>query len=439
MNRLRTRDSLSCALLASVVAIAAAAARAADVEFSSVEIQRILRHSPLPSPPDDETNEFADDPRAVRLGHGLFFDPRLSSGGRVSCSSCHDPQRGFSDGKPLAEGIGTGTRSTPTLWNVAYNRWFFWDGRADSLWAQVIQPIEHPAEMGFTRVELARLIARDDALRAAYESIFGGLPGRFDGPRFPPAARPVAGEAEHPHDAAWRAMAEADRDAVNRVAANVGKALAAYQRKLVSRDSPFDRFAAALRAADKAGMAKYPENAKRGLMLFIGRGNCRFCHVGPNFTDGEFHSTRVAPREGGPARDPGRYAGVELVKRDPFNALGRYSAKTDGRGAEKIETLVNKPDNWGLFKTPTLRNVATTAPYMHQGQFATLRDVVRFYSTFEGALPPDHHARETILRPLHLTEDEMDDLIAFLESLTGADIDPVWTKPPPSRRADASD
>jgi cytochrome c peroxidase len=414
------------------ITVVQSAAGARDLGFTESEKQRILRHSPLPPVPIDETNQVADDPRAVLLGQFLFFDERLSTNGKVSCATCHDPRKAFADEKPVAEGIAQAARHTPALWNVAYNRWFFWDGRADSLWAQALQPIENPVEMGFSRLGVMHHIARDRPLREAYESVFGLLPDVTDSTRFPAKGRPVADQPDHPEHRAWQSMSESDRHAANAVMANVAKAIAAYERKLVSRDSPFDRFAAALRSNDLKGVAEYPDAAKRGLNLFFGRGNCRFCHGGPNFTDGEFHTTRIPPRGGGPARDAARYDGVELVKRDPFSAAGRYSANSGGPGAEKIETLVNKPDNWGLFKTPSLRNVARTAPYMHQGQFATLREVLQFYSTFDGALPPDHHARETILRPLNMSDAEMDDLIAFLESLTDTAIDPKLMKRPNS-------
>ena len=399
--------------------------------FSEAEIRRILQHSPLPPAPADPTNRVADDPRAVELGKRLFFDPRFSANGAVSCATCHDPAKGFADGLALGRGIADGPRHTPTLWNVAYNRWYFWDGRSDTLWAQALGPIERAVEMGFSRVDAVRLIDGDADYRTRYLALFGAPPSVADPARFPRGARPLpaadalaailnGGESttSDPADAAWRAMAAADRDAVNRAFSNIGKAIAAYERTLIAKDAPFDRFAAKLRAGDATGGGELSDAAMRGLELFIGRGNCRSCHSGPNFTDGEFHNVRVAPRNPGRPRDPGRYRGTTLAKTDEFNAAGAYSDDRACETSTKVNRLAESAENWGLFKTPTLRNLAHTAPYMHQGQFATVDAVVHHYSTFENATPPGHHATEITLQPLNLTEAEAADLAAFLRSLS---------------------
>ncbi len=401
------------------------------VEFSDAEISLILQHSPLPDPPPDTTNRFADDPRAVRLGHALYFDGRLSGNGKVSCATCHDPAKGFADGKPLAEGMGLGTRHTPSIWNAAYNRWYFWDGRADSLWAQAVQPLERNLEHGFTRLGLAHLLYRDADYRQAYEDIFGPLPPMQDASRFPTAGMPATVSPDEPHHAAWSAMAEADRNAVTSVLVNAAKAIAAYERKIVSRRSKFDIFVEGLREHDAAKLATLSDAAQRGLRTFIGIGQCRLCHSGPNFSDGEFHSVRVAPREGGDAADAGRFAGAARVVADAFNATGPHSDDRSDGACQKIAYLANGPENWGRFKTPTLRNIALTAPYMHQGQFASLAEVITHYSTFDHALPVGHHD-ETILQPLFLTEWAQNDLRSFLMSLTDVEIDPALLKPPAS-------
>ena len=226
-------------------------------------------------------------------------------------------------------------------------------------------------------------------------------------------------------------MSEQDREAVNRIFANLGKAIAAYERKLVSRRSPFDRFAEGLATGDVERMnAALSPSAQRGLELFISpRAGCTLCHNGPNFSDGEFHSIGVPPAGGGLPTDPGRYVGVEVLRRDPFNALGSFSDAPDGSTAARTGSIANGPHNWGNFKTPTLRNVARTAPYMHQGQFATLDEVLHYYSTLEGAVQLDHH-QEQILKPLQLSEQEREDLRAFLESLTDEGIDPALLEAP---------
>lgn len=419
---------------ASLLLIALVAAPPADsIVFTADEQAKILRHSPLGPPPPDPTNRVADDPAAAQLGQFLFFDTRLSSDGKVSCAVCHDPAKGFSDGRRLAVGVATGTRNSPTLWNSAYNRWQFYDGRADSLWAQAAQPLENPKEMNISRLALAHFIAATPEVRQAYEALFGPLPDLSDRRRYPAAARPLPETPAHPENRAWEAMSGPDQETATRILSNVTKCIAAYERKLVSRDSPFDRFAAALRAGDEGAQREYPELAKRGLRLFVGIADCRTCHAGPNFTDQEFHMVRVPPLEGGPATDPSRFDGIAKVQADPLNARGIFSDQRSGPAADKIDFLAQTPENWGQYKTPTLRNIDRTAPYMHQGQFVFLRRVMVHYSVFQDALPPDDHgSKETILKPLNLSESEMRDLIAFLETLTDESIDPRLKSAPRS-------
>ncbi|HVS08613.1 MAG TPA: cytochrome c peroxidase [Planctomycetota bacterium] len=405
--------------------------------FDERELARILTLSPLGHPPPDPTNAWADDPRAAQLGQRLFFDTRLSRNGQIACATCHDPSRSFADGKPLSEGLGTAARHAPSLWNVAWQRWLFWDGRADSLWAQALGPIEDDVEMGSSRLAVAHVVHRDPALRAEYEALFGPLPALGDAARFPPDAKPVPDSPDDPRDRAWRAMRPEDREAVERLCANLGKSLAAYERRLVSRRSPFDVFVEGLRTGDGAKLAALSPQARRGLGLFIGKGSCRLCHGGPNLSDGEFHSIGLPPRGGGTPTDSGRHGGAERVLEDPFNGAGRYSDSPVGEAREKLETLARGPRFWGEFRTPSLRNVARTAPYMHQGQLASLRDVLRYYSSLEGSLPPDHH-RETILRPRNFSEQEMVDLEAFLEALTDESIDPALLAPPPAAATPSS-
>lgn len=362
-------------------------------------VQRILRHGPLEAPAPDPSNRVATSDAAARLGQTLFFDQRLSLDGTRSCASCHVPSRAFADGLELPEPAGSSTRHTPSLLNAAHQRWFFWDGRADSLWSQALQPLENERELGIGRAGLARLIARDAQLVEAYRRAFD----------------------EAPSDA----PAGADRTAVNAV-----KAIAAYETRLVSGESAFDRFARALRDGDRAAQALYPEEAARGLLLFVGRANCRSCHAGPLFSDGEFHSIGMPPRAGGPPRDAGRMRGIELLRADPFRASGAFSDDPGGARAKELESLMQSAEQWGQVRTPTLRNVSRTAPYMHQGQKATLADVLRYYSTLEGAVPAGHHG-ETVLKPLNLTEAEMRELEAFLRTLEGEDPPAEWGRAPP--------
>jgi cytochrome c peroxidase len=310
---------------------------------------------------------------------------------------------------------------------VGYGRWFFWDGRADSLWSQALKPLENPREQGFSRLQVAHLLESDLRLRPLYEQVFGRLEDLRDPGRFPQKGRPVPENPGSPLEKAWTGMAEADRLTVDRIFSNVGKALEAYERRLVSRRSPFDVFVEGLRTGDRAKMASLSPSARLGLKIFVGKGNCRLCHSGPTFTDGEFHNLGIPPLRGGPT--PLRYGAIAEIQRDPFNGKTQFSDDREA-GARKLDYLVNLPDTWGQVKTPGLRNVAKSGPYMHQGQFKTLEEVVQFYSVLKGMLQAGHHER-TILLPLFLEEAESAGLVAFLESLTDERIDANLLKPLP--------
>jgi cytochrome c peroxidase len=373
------------------------------LDFTPDELAAVLEHSPLPPPPPDPTNRWADDPRAQRLGQFLFHDTRLSANGQVACATCHPADKHLADGLQFAQALGTAERHTPALWNVAHNRWLFWDGRADSLWAQAVQPIENPVEMGFSRLGVLRLFAADAELRGAYEDLFGPLPTVPAAP--PDAALLPAGE--------W--------PAVDAFYANVAKAIAAHERRFTSDRAPFDVFVEGLRDGDPAKLAALPPAAQRGLRLFVGRGHCNLCHSGPNFTDMEFHSTRIPLARKDLRRDSGRNTGIEKLQADTFNGAGPHS-DDPATGRAKLDFLHTRADFIGQFKTPSLRNVAVTAPYMHAGHFATLRDVLHHYSTFETTFDHTPGHFERMLTPLNLTDGETDDLLAFLESLTDVDL-----------------
>lgn len=379
---------LSTAVAAAYAALRPRGPRGVD-EFSAEEVEKILSHSPLPALPPDPTNAAAERPAAARLGQRIFFDRRFSRDGTVSCASCHDPAKGFADGEALSSRFGL-DRHVPTLWNAARQRWFFWDGRADTLWSQALQPLENPKEHGTTRAKVVELLRGDAALKADYEAAFGPLGGDVD-----------------------------------RGFADVGKALAAYMRKLTAGRSAFDRFVEGVRDGDAAKRAVLSPAARRGLKLFVGRGQCRLCHGGPLFSDGEFHDLGLPAGKGG--LSPARHEGIRRLLADPFNGAGRFSDAPE-LGAKKLAGLAAVPESQGQWKTPSLRNVARTAPYMHEGQFATLRDVARFYSTLRptrrGA-----HVDGSLLIPLDLSEDESEGLVAFLESLTDEGVDPALLKP----------
>jgi cytochrome c peroxidase len=254
-------------------------------------------------------------PEKITLGRELFFDRRLSRDGSVSCASCHDPERGFTDGRPVSVGVfgRQGTRNVPAIFNRGYGRAFFWDGHIQTLEEQVLQPIQNPNEMDLTLTEAATRMHLD--------------------------------------------------------AENISRALASYVRSILSGDSPYDRFVNGDRKALTA-------EQQAGLQIFRGKGNCTACHVGPNFSDERLHNTGIAWRDG---------------------------------------KLVDEGAGRGNFKTPTLREVARTAPFMHDGSLKTLEDVVEFYDKGGSANP----GLDPELRPLHLTVEEKPALVAFLRSLAG--------------------
>ena len=335
-----------------------------------IKLLRSLSLSSLPPLPKDPSNKYADDPRAIVFGKKLFFDKKFSANGKVSCGTCHIPEVGFTDKLPLAKGMGTTTRRTMPLIGSAYNAWFFWDGRKDSLWSQAIGPIESSVEHGFTRSMCAHLIA--DKYKREYEEIFGKLP-KIDHKTCPPKASPGTGNPAALK--AWNAMKPEDRDAVSRIYANIGKAIAAFVRQILPQPAPFDRYVDAvvnndLEAADKL----MKRDAVDGLRLFIGRAKCTSCHMGPLFTNSSFHDVGL-----GNAKDQGRAEGIGMVLADEFNCLGKYS---DAKPEECLELRfidTNSAKYRRAFKTPTLRNVAERPPYMHAGQLKSLSEVLFFY------------------------------------------------------------
>ena len=286
-----------------------------------------------PVPPDNPLSE-----ARIELGRALFFDPLLSADGTLSCASCHQPGRYFTNGLERAVGVGgrEGGRNVPSVLNAAYGRSFFWDGRAATLEEQALQPIRSERELGLDLDTLVRRLSAADRYRTAFPQAFDDAvitPGR------------------------------------------VARALASYLRTLRSGDARIDRF---LHGDSSALSAE----ARRGFRLFVGRANCGVCHTIPLFTDHAFHNTGVAWG----SADKGRVA-------------------VTGDDADR-----------GAFKTPSLRNVAETAPYMHDGSMATLEEVIDHYK--RGGTPNPWLDEE--IRPLRLSPAETRQLIAFLRTLTGA-------------------
>ncbi|MBL8519896.1 MAG: cytochrome-c peroxidase [Betaproteobacteria bacterium] len=395
----------------------------AQAPWSPADLDTIasMRLSQVPAAPADASNRHERDPRAIALGKELFFDERFSKPGNVSCATCHQPAFQFQDGKPRGRAIGETPRRTQPLAHVAHNAWFFWDGRKDSLWAQALAPLEDAREHGGTRALYAHLVA--EHYRAEYEAVFGPLPDLSNVPR---DAGPKGTTAER---VAWRALDKTVQLAVSRVFANLGKAIAAYERTLVHTPSRFDRYAEALvrgkpRLDESERLTREEET---GLALFIGRGRCNTCHTGPLMTDHYFHSTRVPPREPG-RPDLGRYLGADEALADEFNCLGAFSDAQPAQCRELRFIVHGDPLLKRAFKTPGLRGVATRAPYMHAGQLASLARVIAHYAEAPESLPAERrivqgHVMGSELLPLKLSDKEAAALVAFLATLDSTTIE----------------
>lgn len=289
----------------------------------------------------DHPADNATSPDKVALGKQLYFDPRLSRDNTISCASCHDPAKGFSNGEQFATGVGgkQGGRNSPTVLNAAFNKFQFWDGRAGTLEEQALGPIQNPIEMNLTLDEVVARLSAIEGYRNQFQKVFG---------------TEVTSEG-------------------------IAKAIAAYERTILCGNAPYDRF----KAGDTAALSG---SAKRGMDLFFGKAHCSACHAGPNFTDNAFHNIGVGVK--GDAADKGR---AEISKME-----GDTSA----------------------FKTPTLRDIARTGPYMHDGSLKTLEEVIEHYKRGGDANPYLDEEMYT----LKLTDEEIGDLLKFLtEGLTSGD------------------
>jgi cytochrome c peroxidase len=373
----------------------------------------------LPPLPVDPSNAVERLPAAVELGQRLFNDARFSSNGAVSCASCHDPQKQFQDGLPVSHGVGTGSRRAMPIVGAGYSTWLFWDGRKDSLWAQALGPLEDAVEHGGNRTRYAHLVAEN--YRKDYESLFNPMP-RLD--RLPRDAGPNGSAAEK---AAWAAMDIRQRDNVSRVFANIGKAIAAYEKSLQHEPSRLDRYVDAVVSGDRAAQGMLRANEVKGLRLFIGKAQCVSCHNGPLFTDQQFHNTGVPPRDAA-TPDHGRAAATAKVRGDEFNCLGPFSDAQPKQCQELRFMVSDDPALEGAFKTPGLRGVAQRPPYMHAGQFATLEQVVRHYveaphaAVGHSELTHRHGSgtdrTQAERAPVELTDAETADLVSFLGTLS---------------------
>lgn len=383
------RTPMLIAILAACTICAAAPSCAqSNPEWTAAEIDilRSLTISSLPKLPPDPSNRYSDDPRAADFGHRLFFDTRLSSNDKVACATCHMPERAFTDGKSVAVGVGLTPRNAPTIVGAAHNIWHFWDGRKDSQWAQALASIENPLEHDMPRDRVIEVIRANPDLLVSYVAIFGALP------------------------------AADDRDGINRAFANVGKAIAAYERKIMPGPAKFDRYVDAILAErEPAPQDDLSLDERQGLHVFISDqlGRCLRCHSGPLFTNMHFHNIGVAEPSRADLAE-GRMAGVEYVLADEFNCASRYSDAGPNDCAELNFARRGSPELLGAFKVPTLRNLPKTAPYMRAGDRRQLEDALWHYRTL-----PNARVGKSELNDLPITGTEFEQLEAFLRTLDG--------------------
>lgn len=396
-----------------------------DEERSTLQSFVLDDSTPIPPSP---SNKYADDPKAAALGQQFFFDKRLAPATSAgNCRTCHDLTLGGADTKARTAttvfGTITMSRNTPTIFNTAFLTGLnHWAGNFTAPWSVV-------SDFGSSALEQAHFIYSDPDYRAKYEEVFGPMPDFSDLTRFP-----AAGNYRSP---VFQTMTPDDQRALGRFTTNYGKALEAFERKLIDKNSAFDRY---MNGDEKA----LSPSAIRGAKLFIGKAGCNECHNGPNFSDMHFHNLGVP--QGNLARDFGHIAAGAFQATYPYNANGEFSDDREmgialAATVQPIATadlpIVCGGDDpmpgCGAFKTARLRSVALTAPYMHTGAFKDLWDVVEFYNQGGGS-PGDGYVgrREAAMAPLYLNDDEVADLVAFLTSLTGQPIGDEWAKCPPS-------
>ena len=364
------------------IVVALTGATHADVILTEDEIRQTLSFGPWPPAIEaDPSNKVSGDARAIALGEAMFNDPVLSVDGAFSCASCHDPARAFTNSETRTFGRVLLDRNTPSLLNLAGLRWYGWGGKSDNLWAASLHPIIEEQEMAHSPESLKAAISQSP-LAADFEAVFGEFP------------------EQNPE----------------LVLVNSAKALSAYVETLVTERTPFDRFRDALEREDSDAAMLYPEPAQRGLQLFLGRGNCVFCHNGPKFSNNEFHDAGVPYFLSETDVDQGRFGGLNFLLSSPYTLAGDWSDDPDKQGAWAVEAVRWTHADFGTFRTPSLRGVAETAPYMHDGSLNDLDAVVRHYSEID--VERLHADGEAILTPLNLSEQEIADLVSFLRTLS---------------------
>ncbi|MEC4747088.1 cytochrome c peroxidase [Methylomicrobium sp. Wu6] len=373
--------SLSVLTLSITALLAQAQAMAGDVGTASAAVKPLLGLPPVPIPADNPQA-----PAKIALGDKLFHDARFSIDGTVSCATCHSEKLAFTDGKQFSTGHHglTGTRNAPTVVNAAFYTSQFWDGREPNLEGQSKQPFVNPVEGGLANHEpILQIVRTDPDYKKAFTEVFGVTDAQLT--------------MDH-----------------------VAKAIASFERSIVSGNSPFDRY---YFQGDKNALN---ETQVRGFQLFIGQGRCVSCHTIENdqalFTDSKFHNIGIGINS--IQDDVPRLAGAFLEAKAKGGDVDRI-VLTDKKSSELGRFAVTgKITAIGAFKTPTLRNINLTAPYMHDGSLKTLKEVVIHYNN-GGVTPADAKVNDYLsggIRPLNLTEAQIDDLVEFLKALTSPQV-----------------
>ncbi|MGF1734958.1 cytochrome-c peroxidase [Photobacterium satsumensis] len=386
-------------------------------QWSPAELKQLqsLHLASLPKV-TDPGNMYVDNDAAAELGKKLFFSPLLSQNGDTSCAHCHQPKHYFTSGKPV-----DGKRNTPTVVGAAAFTWQFWDGRADSLWSQALFPLEDPTEHALTRLEAVNIVLNH--FLEDFISVFGEtsaltwfLQQRIERPEQGSTIQTPSADSHGD----WEALSEEQRTKVNQLFTSIGKALAAYQARLMPEISRFDRYVDAVVEEDFESASQYLSAAEEaGLRIFISeRGGCVRCHNGPMFSNGDFTATAV-PKS---IDDEGRLAAIAQITSGEFNCLSQY-ADRQGRNCDELTYLKTKGEELRhAFKVPSLRNITLTAPYMHNGSFTHLSEVLDYYNR-----SPRNGLNHTELEPLYLFPFQLEQLEQFLSSLeSGIAPSSVW-------------
>ncbi|REL26359.1 cytochrome-c peroxidase [Thalassotalea euphylliae] len=360
--------------------------------YWSAQERSVLQSLQLKNLPDklhSPSNRYANNPQAAAFGKQLFFDPRMSQNGELSCASCHQPERAFTDGLAKGKGLDKLNRNSQSLLGLGYSTWFYWDGRKDSLWAQALVPFEAAKEMGSSRIKVLRVIGSDSYYHRSYENLFGRFPKQVFNDNILEKSGPW-GDTEA--RANWQTISKEDQQEINRAFVNIGKALAAYERSLSIPRTKSDHYLTALFNLGAArANSLLSDDELAGIRLFINteKTHCFRCHNGPLLTNNDFHHIGSQNNHKN-EQDYGRFLGLRTVVRDPFNCLGQYSDAS--------------PE-----QCSSLRYLNKTAPYFHDGRFNSLEQVMQHYLSTKPA--------QSELPELNLTEIEQRQVISFMNTL----------------------